>query len=231
MTKIFKLLVLVFFNIVSSVFCEVPFLDASVKRDKKIIMINPAGHAGDAGRKLKNSNERAEAFKMAQYFQSELEKGNDEVRVVLTRAPGETIVDFQNASFANRLGKVDLFISLHCYWEEGSKPKLFVYHYISDPVADFSRRNIPELSFVPVLQAHQFNASRTKNIAQRFQQAFNSTTCIETFDFGGLFGIPVKPLLGIAAPAILIEIGWPQGECDNWNDVANLIAARIGEFF
>lgn len=206
-----------------SLFCDIPFLAPSIK---KHIIINPAGHAGDAGRKLKNSYERAETFKMAQYLQERLENKNDNLRVVLTRTPGETIVDFQNASFANRLN-ADLFLSLHFYWSEKPKHEIFIYYYVADPIADFARRNTPELSFVPVLQAHQFNIYKTKHIAERMQQSLSDSSYRDFFDFGELLGIPVKPLVGIACPSILIEIGWSQGDCSNWKAVAECVVASI----
>lgn len=203
----------------------------TVHENKKIAVINPAGHAEDIGRKLRNSTERAETFKLAQYLQEKLEGGNDELRVILTRTPGETIVDFQNASFANRLGNIDLFISLHCYLEDSPKPKIFIYHYISDPVADFATRTIPNLSFVSVLHAHQANAARSRSFASRLKNSFNSYECSNVFDFSGLYGIPVKPLLGIKAPAILLEIGIPQNNSEVPKDLADLICSKIGDFF
>ncbi|KKQ32814.1 MAG: hypothetical protein US49_C0005G0033 [candidate division TM6 bacterium GW2011_GWF2_37_49] len=228
MNYISKYLVFITLCCTQSIFGDAPFLDASAKHGKKIVMINPAGHAGDAGRKLKNSYERAETIKMAQYIQERLESKNDNLRVVLTRTPGETVVDFQNASFANRLS-VDLFLSLHFYASERPKHEIYIYYYVADPIADFARRNTPELSFIPVMQAHQFNIYKTRHIAERLQSSISGSLNRETFEFVDLLGIPVKPLLGIASPAILFEIGWSQGDTSSWKDAADCLIDGVDE--
>lgn len=226
MNYISKYLVFITLCCTQAIFCDAPFLDAFAKHGKEIVMINPAGHAGDAGRKLKNSYERAETIKMAQYIQERLESKNDNLRVVLTRTPGETVVDFQNASFANRLS-VDLFLSLHFYSSEKSKHQIFIYYYVGDPIVDFARRNVSELSLISVMQAHQFNIYKTRHIAESSHSYILGSLNNENFEIVEPLGIPVKPLLGIASPAILVEIGWAQGDCSSWQIVADYITAAI----
>ncbi len=204
-------------------YANAPFLDPSLKGAKKVIMINPAGHAGDPGRSL-SGFERAATFRFAQELQSAFERAYD-FRVVLTRVPGEKIVDFQNASFANRLN-VDLFISVHLFKLESVRPKVYVYQHVADPVGDFVDRTFPSLKMISVLQAHQVSIFRTKNIGQQLSNALSGADNQKIFDFGGFYGIPLKPLCGIVAPALLIEVGVNQD--DDWHVVLEAIVRGLG---
>ena len=204
-------------------YANAPFLDPSLKGAKKVIMINPAGHAGDPGRSL-SGFERAATFRFAQEIQNAFERGYD-FRVVLTRVPGEKIVDFQNASFANRLN-VDLFISVHLFKLDSAKPKVYLYQHVADPIGDFVNRTFPSLKMISVLQAHQVNIFRTKNIGQQLANTLLSSDNQKMFDFGGFYGIPLKPLCGIVAPAILIEVGVIQD--DDWHVVLDAVVQGLG---
>jgi N-acetylmuramoyl-L-alanine amidase len=200
-----------------------PFLDNSLKGEKRVIMINPAGHAGDPGRSL-NGFERAATFRFAQELQSAFERAYD-FRVVLTRVPGEKVVGFQNASFANRLN-VDLFISVHLFKLDSVKPKIYVYQHVFDPIGDFVSRSFSALKMIPVLQAHQVNIFKTKNIGQHLAEALSRIDNQKMFDFGGFYGIPLKPLCGVVAPAILIEVGVNQD--DDWHVALDALVQGIG---
>jgi N-acetylmuramoyl-L-alanine amidase len=207
------------------IYANAPFLDHSLKGSKPVIMINPAGHAGDPGRSL-NGFERAATFRFAQELQGALERLND-CRVVLTRVPGEKIVDFQNASFANRLN-VDLFTSIHLFKIDSEKPIVYIYQHVADPIGDFAHRSFPPLKIMPVLQAHQVNISKSKGMGEKLASIFLSSENQRLFDFGGFYGIPLKPLCGIVAPAILLEIGVNQD--DDWQVVLDAIIQGLGAF-
>jgi N-acetylmuramoyl-L-alanine amidase len=202
------------------------FLDNSLKSLKKVIMINPGGHAGQTGRSLRNGFERAATFQFAQELQGNLEKRND-YRVVLTRVPGEKIVEFQNASFANRLN-VDLFIDLRLFKLDSNKPKVYIYYHVVDSVGDFVYRNFASLRFMPVLRAHQVNIFKTRQIAQDLADVLSGNENQKIFDFGGVFGIPLAPLCGIVAPALLIEVGGNQDS--SWQAILEGIVQGIGRF-
>jgi N-acetylmuramoyl-L-alanine amidase len=219
------LLVLITGLPVFNAFANAPFLDHSLKGSKRVIMINPAGHAGDPGRSL-NGFERAATFRFAQELQKAFEKNND-CRVVLTRMPGEKIVDFQNASFANRLN-VDLFLSVHLFKIDSVRPIVYVYQHVTDPIGDFAQRSFQTLKIMPVMQAHQVNIFKSKGMGERLANVFSSSENQKLFDFGGFYGIPLKPLCGIVAPAILLEVGVNQD--DDWQVVLDAVAQGLGAF-
>ncbi len=222
--KNFFLLTFIFLIFRSS--AQDSFLDNSLKGLKKVIMINPGGHAGQAGRSLSSGFERAATFQFAQELQNNLEKRSD-CRVVLTRVPGEKIVEFQNASFANRLN-VELFVDLRLFKLDSNKPKVYVYYHVTDPVGDFVYRNFSSLRFMSVFRAHQVNIFQTRQIAQDLADVLSENENKKFFDFGGVFGIPLTPLCGIVAPAILIEVGGSQD--NSWQGVLDGILQGLGRF-
>lgn len=177
-------------------------------------MIDPAGHSKDTGRKLHHGYERAETYKWAEALKGDLEKRYSDVRVVLTRAPGDEIVPLQNASFANRL-KVDLFIRLQLYKEESEKPKLYLYHHVVDPLVDGTKKPTSPFAFVPVSQAHYAALKRTENYGTQLYRGLTKSGFTKQFDCHTPRGIPLKPMVGIQAPSLVLELGVHKD--DHWS--------------
>lgn len=187
LTKIF-LFIFLFKNMLIFASIEKPML----------VMIDPAGHAKNVGRRLVEGYERGETFKFAEKLQQELQE-KYQVRVVLTRFAGEEIVDLQNASFANRLN-VDFYISLHIYRQEQVKPKIFMYHLVYDPMVDLARRIFDPISFIPIHQAHFRSIHKTRFYVQQMKDILIMPYHQKRFDFYGFYGIPFKPLCGVFCP-------------------------------
>lgn len=194
MFKLFTRNYLFIFFFISSLFCDPTF-----------VMIDPSGHAKNVGRKLVESYERSISFKMAESLKKKMQDSYG-FRCVLSRYPGEEIVKLQNASFANRLG-VDFYISLHIYRHEFVKPKIFVYNLVYNPMVDLATRTIDPYQFIPINRAHFFNINQTVFYGRSIKNILTQEHYKKNFDFYGVYGIPVKPLVGIVAPALLIEVG------------------------
>lgn len=188
-----------------------------------LVMIDPAGHAKNVGRRLVESYERGETFKFAEKLKDALSEKYG-VRSVLTRYPGEEIIELQNASFANRL-QVDFYLSLNIYREESVKPKIFVYHLVYDPMVDLARRIIDNLLFIPIHQAHFKNIHRTKFLCNHMRSILFKPDYQKKFDFYGPYGIPFKPLIGVTAPAIGIELG--ISEEDKWQNLVEPLVESL----
>ncbi len=182
--------------------------EALAKTDKPtFVMINPAGHAKNVGRKLPFGDyERSVTFEFAKRLQDELQKTYN-VRAILTRFIGEEILDpLQNTSFANRLG-VDFYLSLHICGQESGKPRMFMYQLVYNPMVDLAYRVIDPFAFIPLSQAHYANIYKTKFLGERMKEILTLPKNQKRFDFYGIYGIPIRPLCGILSPAITIEIG------------------------
>ncbi|MBD3231968.1 hypothetical protein GF322_04915 [Candidatus Dependentiae bacterium] len=181
-----------------------------IQINASIVMINPAGHAKDSGRRLMEGVERAQTFNFAEKLQQELQNEYS-LKVILTRYPGEEIIAWESASFANRLG-IDFYLSLHLYREEELKPKIFLYQLVYDPMSDFCSRNFDPYVFIPVWQAHFKNIHQTRFYGKYIKDKLTIESYSKNFDFYGLYGLPLKPLCGIVAPALLLEIGIHRDE-------------------
>lgn len=167
------------------------------------LMLDPAGDAQYTGRKVDDSFERGITLQCAQQLKTLIEKKDPTIRIVLTRFPGETIQPLQNANFANRLD-VDLYLSIHFYQEQATKPTLFIYTFSYGnelPTRAF------DLSFYPYDKAHLISQGTTKQWAHLMKEIFSEPVYKKQCEVKGIFSLPFAPLIGIKAPAIAVEIG------------------------
>jgi len=187
------------------------------------IMLNPAGDAKDSGRRLNESFERGITLQFCQALKKEIEETYKNVRIVLTRLSGETVEPLQNANFSNRL-EADFFFSIHFYKEHQIVPQVYLFNYINKPF--FCLPKIEDLYFYRFDDAYLINLDKTIKYANKIQNSFGKNEYKKIFNFRRLFSIPFKPLIGIVAPSIAIEIGLKR---DEWVNYVNTILESIGE--
>lgn len=166
------------------------------------VMIDPAGDAKDPGRVIDDTYERSLTMQLAEELKSILEKNNRGLKVIFTRRPGEALEALQNVSFSNRLS-VNLYIRLSFFEQPSGKPSLYIYSLIYDPAIDFIQKSASDLALLSYDQAYKVSLSHTKEYAQKLSEACNP----KKFTCYGHLAIPYKPLIGIMAPSIGIEIG------------------------
>ena len=167
------------------------------------IMLAPAGDAKHTGRQIEDSLERGITLQFAEGLKEKLEELYPNIRVILTRFPGETIHPLQNANFANRLS-VDFYLSLHCFPETETKPRMFLYYF---SYGDEFVTAPPQLCFCPYDQAHRINGKITRTWAKTMAKSLQADEFKRLFFFHGVCGLPFKPLIGIKAPALALEVG------------------------
>lgn len=168
------------------------------------IMLDPAGDAVHTGRCIDNSFERGLTLQYAQQLKTCLEKIIPGIRVIITRAPGETVAELQNAHFANRMD-VDLFLSIHFFKETEVVPRLYVYTYAHYDDAEVQKNNV--LSFWHYDKIHLHQAEQTKQWADFFTKTLQQGCYNKLFICSYCYAFPFKPLVGIKASALSIEIG------------------------
>ncbi|MFC1842731.1 N-acetylmuramoyl-L-alanine amidase [Candidatus Dependentiae bacterium] len=171
------------------------------------IMLDPAGDAQNTGRQIEDCLERGVTLQFAEKLKQEIESRFDSIKVVLTRSPGEKVQNLQNANYANRLA-VDFYLSVHFYKESAVRPKVYMYTFSYND--DFITRK-PDLYFCPYNKAHLIYREDTKRCACEIKKILENK---KNFDFSGLLDLPFKPLIGVKAPALGIEIGLRSK--DNW---------------
>ena len=191
--------------------------------DQFTIMIDPAGDAKHTGRLIGDTLERGISLQCAEQLKTVLTQKFDNVRVILTRVPGETIQPLQNASFANRLG-VDLYISLYFYHEPETPAHVTLYYYLENPVVDFWHQPM-NLSFYQVNQAHLLNLKKTHAWGKIVLETLEDKRCSKFFKARGLFGIPFIPLVGIKASALAVEIGLKNKQ--DWQQIVEPLVTAI----
>lgn len=180
--------------VINSFFADKPFT----------IMIDPAGDAKNLGRSLPNDFESNSALKFAKALRQSMLELDPQVEVILTRSGAETLEPLQSASFANRLS-VDLFVSLHFYKETNVKPNIFIFYFKNRDF--FTKISQPQLCFYPYHQAFTMNFGLTNNYAHLLQAWLTQPQYKHYFECKKAVALPFKPLIGITAPAIGIEIG------------------------
>lgn len=179
------------------------------------LMIDPAGDAHYTGRTIDNNFERGITLQAAELLKQTLEERNQDLRVVITRAPDEVIAPLQNASFANRL-KTDLYCNLNFFHTKNSTSSLFIYYLQKNKLTDQWYKPKNTLSFVPYQYAHTINGDLTKKLASNAYDILKK-------EFGHYFiahqpiGFPCTPLIGIQAPALSFEMGIHKKE--DWKTV------------
>ena len=187
------------------------------------IMIDPAGDAKHTGRLIQDTLERGISLQCAEQLKTTLTQKLNNVRVILTRVPGETIQPLQNASFSNRLG-VDLYVSLYFYSEQQAPAHVTLYHYLDNPIVDFWHQPTSLLLY-QVNQAHLVNLKTTQKWGQILLEVLQDKICSKFFNPRGLFGIPFTPLLGIKAPAIAVEVGLKNKQ--DWKHIIDPLITAI----
>jgi len=152
--------------------------------------------------KIDDYLERGATLQFANAVKKLIEKTHNNIRVVLTRFPGETIQPRQNASFANRLD-VDLYLSLHFFKQTTRKPLLHFFFFCLDPTTDFWPTQTPELAFVKSNEIYKQSIKCSKLWAHTLFETMHKHA--DSFDATKPLGIPFKPLYGLKAPSIGVE--------------------------
>lgn len=178
------------------------------------IMIEPAGDAKHAGRSIDDNFERGITLQCAEELKKMMEQLYPGVRIILSRFPGETLEPLQNAHFANRLA-VDLYVSLHFFYENEEKPRLHIYQFCYHPITDFWKQTIDLKSFIPFDQAHKLYINRSQKYATIMHKTLSNQKHHTFFDTFGVHALPFKPLIGITVPALALEASLSKK--DGWH--------------
>lgn len=93
------------------------------------LMIDPTGDGAYAGREIQDSFERGITLQCAQELKKQLTDHFANIRVILTRAAGETIQPMHNALFSNRL-QAQLYLRIGFYHEPDMPSHIALFYYI-----------------------------------------------------------------------------------------------------
>lgn len=189
-----------------------------------VLLIEASGDTSHPGRSIDDSFESAITFEIAQTIKQLLLERCSNLKIFLNRAVTETVAPLQNANFANKLD-VDCYLSIHAFAETETKPRVYLYQfsYHDEFIAKDSG-----LSFFPFDKIYLLNQKQTSTWGKELKHAFEKNNL---WTVHGVYAFPFKPLIGIKAPALAIEIGLKnRSEWHNYcetlvNGIAQLVAS------
>lgn len=168
-----------------------------------VVVIDPAGDAQKTGRIIDDSFEKGLTLQFAEKIKVYIEQHAPYAKVILTRLPGNTLQELHSASLANRM-QADLFVSLNFYHTTESKPALFLYQFSYGN--DFAS-HYEGLYFHSYDCAYKVNKKTTDHLIDSWTKRLNSASYKNLFVVHQPHALPIKPLIGVVAPSIAVEIG------------------------
>ncbi len=201
------------------------FLFSCLGMNANTLMIAPAGDVNTPGRKLSGGYERGVALQLAEALKEKLKTHG--VTVHLSRSAGEAVPELGHESYANRAA-VDKFVSLHVYQAQEAKPHISLYGLVYNLLVDGQLQH-DEHAFLPLGEAHFASVTKSKNVGDKVYELLQIKENERLLSCSPLVRLPYKPLRGVVAPAIGIEIGLSGDE--QWESlVAPLARAIAGTF-
>ena len=127
-----------------------------------------------------------------------------DITIEVTRERGETVEPLQIATFSNTVHP-NLHIALHCVAKP--VPELWIY-YNQWNYTDTHQKQSNTISLIPAHQTYLYTYNTSKHYARTVYKfleayAFSEFTIITHKPIG----CPCKPLFGLTAPSIVIELG------------------------
>jgi N-acetylmuramoyl-L-alanine amidase len=164
------------------------------------LVIEASGDAFNSGRTICNNFENAISFTIAQHIKEMINVHPLHAKIFINRTPTEIIAVLQNAQFANKLN-TDLYISIHCYQHAQNRPQITLYQYsYKEPVI----LKKGSLGFYTFDQIYLLNETQTNTWAQELKKILSEQNHLDIY---GTYKLPFKPLMGIDASTIGIEVG------------------------
>lgn len=185
---------------------------------QRVIVIDPAGDVKRTGRRIGDSFERGLTLQCAEKIKEIITRDAPHIKIIITRMPGDNVYDLQNASLANRI-HADLFMNLNFYHTQETKPTLYLYQFSYGNDFGCGAQGITLHSYD---QAYRINKETTDVVCQLFKKELSEHAYHSLCTVAGPYKLPIKPLIGIVAPAIAIEVGL-KGK-DLWHCYSDALA-------
>lgn len=188
------------------------------------IMLDPYGDAQHTGRVIDGAFERGITLQCTEYLKKEINQKFPDMRVIISRVPGEIVEPLQNASFANKL-QVDLFISFCFYHTEKIPTPVHIYFYEKNPADTWHKPE--QLAWYSVDNIYLAHLGTTKKFVETLYTIFDKPLYKSVCMIHAPIGIPCLQLKGINAPACSIEMGLLKK--DDWKTIVPAFLEFIGQ--
>lgn len=163
------------------------------------VLIDAGGDANHTGRTIENNFENSINFSIAQSLKNYLSAANSQSKVLLNRTPTEILAPLQNAQFANKLG-IDLYLHI-CSVKTAPKSSITLYQFSSHEKSIIKKGSLGFYTYDQLHLMHENQSTEYANILKK------NLLDQKQIDILGVYKMPFKPLMGINAPALAIEIG------------------------
>lgn len=204
--------------------CIVGVISPVVVREKqhgqRVIILDPAGDAKRTGRRIGDSFERGLTLQCAEKIKEIIEDRAPYIKVIITRMPGDSVYDLQNATLANRIAH--LFVSLNFYHTQETKPTMYLYQFSYGNDFACCEQGLTLNSYD---QAYRINKETTDTMCQLFKKELSQHAYHSLCTVAGPYSLPLKPLIGIVPPSIAFEVGL-KGK-DLWQHYSEPLANAI----
>jgi hypothetical protein len=182
-----------------------------------VLIIDPS----DSPRKLAASFAKGATLQCAEALQKKIEDMFS-IQTSITRSPGSKSTHENHAQMSNRLG-AQLYVHISFFQELEVKPRLCIYYYAngSEPTQLVSGKQ----KFCSYECAHYGAHHHTITLANKFYNIIASSAS-SLYRVMAPLGIPCAPLIGITAPALMIEIGLHTAH--TWQDCVEPLAQALG---
>jgi len=188
------------------------------------IMIDPAGDAQTPGRTIHDTFERSVTLQAAEELKRLLEESKTKIKVIITRSAGETVESLQKISYANR-ASIDLYITLHFFEKKQGAAQLFFYTLMYDAQTDIGIKKKDDIELIPFDQAYRVSLQESQQFASRLFQFCENKLLPKQLICKAPIAFPFKPLIGIMAPSVGIELG--ISEKNQWQSIIPLLAQAL----
>ncbi len=175
---------------------------------------------------IEDEYEHNKSLLYAESIRDYLQEADNTHTVHVTRGPGETVDQLEIATFSNTLHP-NLHVSLQ-FFATSHEPSLYIY-FMSYNKNEVSHTESHKLTMLPAWQTYLYNLKDTKKYAQKLYD-------ILIKEYGSKLqihkpiGCPCKPLFGITAPALVVEIGIPtELEPSTYQEIISQAFLHIGE--
>lgn len=205
--------------------CVVGMIYPVVMREKlhhqRVVVLDPAGDAKRTGRRIGDSFERGLTLQCVEQIKDIIARDAPHIKVVITRMPGDSVYDLQNASLSNRIN-ADLFLNLNFYHTQETKPTIFLYQFsYGNDFASYQQG----LALDSYDQAYRVNKEVTDVMCQAFKKELSQQKYHSLCSVAGPYKLPIKPLIGIVSPSIAVELGLKGKEL--WHYYSEPLARAI----
>jgi N-acetylmuramoyl-L-alanine amidase len=186
------------------------------------IIVSPAGDAMNAGRMIQDVTERGITLQCAEALKNVLRERLPRIPIIITRTAGETLEPLQEATLANRL-KATLYIHLQAYYRKEAGTALHIYYMSYNNTTDHWPIRSSKLELTPLRQSYRKEFKNTVSLCTALERNLKNLSYSTTQSLG----IPSKSLMGIAIPALIIELGLSTS--DDWSKLVQPLAQAISE--